>query len=49
MKVEIATTQTVTVSVATGTSSAIAFIVYASPKLGTPDILTIAVIAVMAL
>ena len=49
MKFEIATTPAVTAGVAIGTSTAIAFIVYASPKSGTPGILTVAVIAVTAL
>ena len=49
MTFEIAITQPVTTSVTTGTSFAIAFIVYASPELETPSILTIDTIAVTAL
>ena len=49
MKFGIVTTPAVTASVVIGMSAAIVFIVYASPKLGTPGILTIVVIALLAL
>ena len=49
MKIEIATTQAVTAGATIRTALTIVFIVYTSPELGTPGILTIASIALTAL